>query len=71
MKQDYQIGEQPCKEFQSNEPTPMGFQTHECYCKDKDGKYCGLGVAFCGNCTTDHHEKGYENCICKKKVTKR
>jgi hypothetical protein len=37
---------------------------HECFCGYSAGKTCGKLVSFCLNCSSDHHEDGYENCQC-------
>ena len=60
----YKTGDQPCQDFNSQREGFWDGNKHDCYCKDKNGDHCKLSVSFCSNCSTDHHEKGYENCVC-------
>ena len=59
MYPSFNKGKQPCDNFEPEEESYYGIQTHECYkgCKK-------LSVAFCKNCSRDHHEMGYDNCVC-------
>ncbi len=66
-KEKYNIGQQPCKNFNPMDEGFGGVQPHDCYCGHSLGKGCPKTVAFCSNCSTDHHENGYENCVCKGK----
>lgn len=53
---DWNVGEQPCKDFCPYELSPFGgVVDHECPTR--------LGFrAFCANCNRDHHEDGWETC---------
>ena len=64
---DYTVGQQPCQNFKQrmdgNENAMWG-NVHECYCGHSKGNGCTKTVSFCENCYKDHHEGGYENCVC-------
>jgi len=65
----FEQGDQPCKDFKPmGRGSYFGSNKHECYCKDKLGNYCKLSVSFCENCHNDHHESGYEKCVCRIKT---
>lgn len=61
------MGKQPCQYYnphlEANEYAIWN-NVHSCYCKDKNGEYCKKTVSFCDACHNDHHEDGYENCVC-------
>lgn len=63
MSGDFTKGQQPCQDFKGKEGY-YGIAVHECYCGLDVGKNCTKTVSFCLNCSTDHHEDGYESCIC-------
>ena len=61
---NFTTGCQPCNHFTPRESDSHGFtQRHECYSPDASGSAtCEGVVAFCSNCSTDHHSGGYQTC---------
>jgi len=71
MQGRFSKGWQPCKDFKGRMEAnahAVWENRHECFGKDRNGKYCDKLVSYCENCSTDHHENGYETCAsrCKK-----
>lgn len=65
MDTQFTVGQQPCQNFTPREYGSWGgMLTHECYCGHKKGLDCTKSVAMCSNCMKDHHEGGYESCVC-------
>jgi hypothetical protein len=62
---NFEVGQQPCKDFRPMPGFLGGANVHECFCGFSKGKACSKLVSFCENCNRDHHEEGYENCICE------
>lgn len=65
---DFTSGQQPCQNYDP-EMTVSGdaifANVHECFCGHSKGLNCEKLVSFCRNCGKDHHEDGYNNCVCK------
>lgn len=61
---DFTSRQQPCQKFTPREGY-YGPAVHECYCGHAVGKNCPKLVSFCENCNRDHHEDGYQNCVCE------
>ena len=63
----FRVGQQPCQNFRAQRER-NGYaewsNRHECYCGHAKRNGCSLSVSFCENCSRDHHENGYEACIC-------
>lgn len=60
-------GKQPCDNYRGQLEAnmhAMWVNVHECFCKDKEGNYCPSTVSFCENCKSDHHNDGFETCVC-------
>ena len=53
---NYEIGKQPCANFNPEDDHYYGGRNvHSCY-------KCYGRVSFCKSCCFDHHENGYESC---------
>lgn len=74
MSNEFSVGLQPCQNFspqiEHNEHAQWE-NRHECFCGHGTEKPCTKTVSFCTNCYRDHHEGGYENCVCGGLKTER
>ena len=67
---DFQSGQQPCQDYRgkmSGNGYAEWVNVHKCFCGHSKGLYCPLLVSFCENCNSDHHEDGYQACVCQGK----
>jgi hypothetical protein len=67
---DFISGQQPCKNYvaeQDGNEYAVWDNVHECFCGHSKGLHCPFLISFCENCNKDHHEDGYQACICEGK----
>jgi len=58
---NFEVGEQPCKNFKPERGERGGQDLHECF-GGCDGPAGSKWVSHCANCHTDHHEGGWDTC---------